>query len=188
MPLTLLSQLFSTHLHQVLCIWSKWWEKFLISIEKNPAILHFCSRLYSFHALLTCCWSVAIFYLFPWVTKHLVQINTKFLGHCQEVAPVSSYTDCLRWWLYKAGGESSFSLNWLPGLCWRFSPPVPWNLITKNSWCLVDSVQAFGFCADHLRCTNLSKCCFVNAMFPPLAMSLNLEDNYFYQYNFIAIY
>lgn len=30
-------------------------------------------------------------------TKHLVQINKKFLGHCQEVAPVSSYTDCLRW-------------------------------------------------------------------------------------------
>lgn len=41
-------------------------------------------------------------------TKHLVQINKKFLGHCQEVAPVSSYTDCLRWWLYKAVGTEQF--------------------------------------------------------------------------------
>lgn len=179
MPLILLSQLFSAHLHQVLCIWCKWWEKFLISIEKTSAILHFCSRLWAFMDFLHAAEEQLSFIFSHESTKHLVQINRKFLGHCQEVAPVSSSTHCLRWWLYKAGGESSFSLYWLPGLCWRFSPPVPWNLITKNSWCLVDSVQAFGFSADHLRCTNLSQCCFVNAMFPPSAMSHHLEDNFF---------
>lgn len=55
LPLTLLTQLFSTYLRQGICIWCKWWEKFLISTEKT--ILHFYNRFYS------CSWSSEVLLL-----------------------------------------------------------------------------------------------------------------------------
>lgn len=63
LPLTLLTQLFSTYLCQG--IWCKWWQKFLFHWKKLSSI-----SVTDFIAVLkSCFWRVTIFHLFQWDYK-----------------------------------------------------------------------------------------------------------------------